>query len=415
MEAAELELPFLAMDDAAFCADPLPHFAAARAAHPWLARSPDGYVITDYFAIRELMRDESKFAMPHRSIVSAMEAEGTPWGEFIVTSIQGQTDDVHKRLRDILQPAFTPRAANRQRALMARVIARLLDQWAPRGAGTLSFDFEEFAASFPITVFCEMIGASPDVVPGIRSSMEAIGVGFSMNRALLPRLQEAIGLMQRFADDLVAARRAGERRHPEPDLLDELIASVDSGKMADSELNNLLIFLFVAGYDTSKNVLTLIMYRMTEEPEVYARCAESVEYCRKVVEEAFRYLNPVTSARAVKQDFTYRDVNFAAGDFLFLPFSMATRDPRAVEDPESFDPERKQTNTHLSFGLGPRICLGRYIALAQIEEGLHLIAQRILNPRMAGPVGWRAFPGTWGLKGLPIEFDAAEQEVQAAE
>ena len=115
MAAAELELPFLAMDDAAFCADPLPHFAAARAAHPWLARSPDGYVITDYFAIRELMRDESKFAMPHRSIVSAMEAEGTPWGEFIVTSIQGQTDDVHKRLRDILQPAFTPRAANRQR------------------------------------------------------------------------------------------------------------------------------------------------------------------------------------------------------------------------------------------------------------------------------------------------------------
>ena len=91
-----------------------------------------------------------------------------------------------------------------------------------------------------------------------------------------------------------------------------------------------------------------------------------------------------------------------------LPFSVATRDPRAVENPEAFDPDRKQTNTHLSFGLGPRICLGRYIALAQIEEGLHLIAQRILHPRLAGEMGWRAFPGTWGIKGLPIEAEALE-------
>ena len=44
-----------------------------------------------------------------------MGARGTPWGNFIVTSIQGQTDDAHKRLRDIVAPAFTPRAANRQR------------------------------------------------------------------------------------------------------------------------------------------------------------------------------------------------------------------------------------------------------------------------------------------------------------
>jgi cytochrome P450 len=415
MEAAELDLPHLPMDDPAFCADPLPHFEAARARHPWLAKSPDGFVITDYFAIRELMRDESKFAMPHHSIVDAMGARGTPWGDFIVTSIQGQTDDAHKRLRDIVAPAFTPRAANRQRELMARVVDRLLDEWAPRGAGTLRFDFEEFSSNFPITVFCEMIGASPDVVPGIRSSMEAIGQGFSMNRELLPKLQDAIGVMWRFAEHLVANRRSGQRRNADPDLLDDLIGAVDSGQMRDEELYNLLIFLFVAGYDTSKNVLTLIMYRMVDEPEIYARCAEDKDYCRKVVEEAFRYLNPVTSARAVTQDFTYRDVHFEAGSFLFLPFSMATRDPRAVENPEAFDPDRKQTNTHLSFGLGPRICLGRYIALAQLEEGLHQIARRILRPRLAGPIGWRPFPGTWGIRGLPIEAEAAGKEAVAAE
>jgi cytochrome P450 len=53
------------------------------------------------------------------------------------------------------------------------------------------------------------------------------------------------------------------------------------------------------------------------------------------------------------------------------------------------------------------MCLGQHIARAQIEEGLHLIAQRLRNPRRAGPSGWRPFFGTWGMRGLPIEFDPA--------
>lgn len=35
----------------------------------------------------------------------------------------------------------------------------------------------------------------------------------------------------------------------------------------------------------------------------------------------------------------------------------------------------------------------------------HLIAQRITNPRPAGEVVWRGFPGVWGIMSLPIEFD----------
>ena len=401
--ASDLDLPFLAMDQPWFAENPFPHFAEARKAHDWLGTSPFGYVVTDYFAMRELMRMEDHFRMPHGDIVRMMGAVGTPWGNFLVESIQGTSDDIHKRLRDALAPAFTPREANRQRGLMAAVIARLLDQWAPRRA----FDFEEFASDFPITVFCEMIGASPDVVPGIRASMEAIGLAFSLDKALLPALQDGVGVMYAFVEELVVARRKGQRPSDERDLLDTLLAARDDGKMSDAELFNLLIFLFVAGYDTSKNVLTLIMYRMIERPDIYTRCAVDKDYCRKVVEETFRYHSVATSPRVVEHELVYRDVLFPKDASIFFPWSVATRDPRAVDDPESFDPLRAQTHGHIGFGLGPRICLGRYIALAQIEEGLHLIAQRILNPRLAGPVGWRPFPGTWGLRGLPIEFDTA--------
>ena len=45
---ATLDLPYLTMEEDSFAADPFPHFAKARAQHPWLARWTLGYVVTDY-------------------------------------------------------------------------------------------------------------------------------------------------------------------------------------------------------------------------------------------------------------------------------------------------------------------------------------------------------------------------------
>jgi cytochrome P450 len=53
------------------------------------------------------------------------------------------------------------------------------------------------------------------------------------------------------------------------------------------------------------------------------------------------------------------------------------------------------------------LCLGQFLARAQMEEGLHLMAQRITDPRPAGEVSWRPFPGVWGVNSLPISFTPA--------
>jgi len=41
----------------------------------------------------------------------------------------------------------------------------------------------------------------------------------------------------------------------------------------------------------------------------------------------------------------------------------------------------------------------------QLEEGLHLIAQRLEHPRIAGNIAWRPFLGAWGFRTLPISFE----------
>jgi cytochrome P450 len=406
----ELALPVLPLEDTGFASDPWPYLAMARAQHPWLATCSHGYVVHQFGAIKDLLWQDDSLQGAPADIVAIMGAEGTEWGRFQKNSLLAQTGAAHQRIRSVLAPAFTPRQANRHRPLMQAVIADLLQEWVPRR----EFDFEEFASNFPIGVMCSLIGASRDVIPELRASMEAFGLSFSMDKGHLPALERAMNQLDQFVQKLVAERRAARLPEGEADLLETLVETQERGDLAERELYDLLIFLFVAGYDTSKNALTLMMSVLIDRPDIYERCAVDQAYCRRVVEENFRYLTTSTIPRTAVRDLEYRNVLIPAGTVLFFPVSISGRDPSAHPDADSFDPERKDVKKHLTFGLGGHICLGQFIARAQIEEGLHQIAQRMKNPHRTGPSTWRPFFGVWGMKGLPIAFDPAPSRQDAA-
>lgn len=408
LQLSELDLHYLGVEQQDFANDPFVQMDAARAVHPWLAKTSFGYIVTQYRAARELIVHEDKLRMGLTEIADHMGAQGTLWGKFIADNIESQTGETHKRLRNAISSFFTPGKLKAHRPMMRQTIAELLDEWTPRG----KFDFEEFISFFPISVMCKLLGASTDVIPRLRDSLEALGLAFSMDRSLLPLLNDSVRILDDFVRDLVAERQANPRTEGQ-DLLDDLLRVTAEGKMDDEELFSLLIFLFGAGYDTSKNVLTMMMKTLVDWPEVYARCAEDPAYCRRVMNETMRWHSPGSSMRHVDQHFTFRDVEFPVGTVIMMPWSILGRDETAVPDPDVFNPDRPEGNPHMAFGAGPHICLGQFVAKAQIEEGLHLIARRIRNPRIAGPWQWRPFPGVWGIRGLPIEFDPAPALAEA--
>lgn len=397
---ADLTLPDLPINEPGFEVDPAARFAAARQQHPWLARAPIGYVVTQYAAAKDLLTLDSQLRIAVDDVIALMHGERSRWGQWQKRNVIVQTGEVHRRVRDVLAPMFTPRAANRHRELMRRVVSTLLDEWAPRQ----QIDFEAFASFFPVTVMCAIIGASPEVLPRLRSSLETLGLSFNLIPGFLPELEKAYEVMESFVVELVADRRAGRRLHAEEDLLDAVVQAAAAGQLSDREIYDLLIFLFAAGYDTSKNVLTLLMHHLIQRPAIYQRCAEDLPYCHKVVEEGLRYTSPSTIPRLAYEDVIYRDVRIPKGSVLFLPVSILGRDPSAFPNPDAFDPDRSQENRHMAFGRGMHICLGQFIARAQLEEGLHLIAQRMQRPTSDGPLGWRPFPGVWGIRGFPISF-----------
>jgi cytochrome P450 len=307
----------------------------------------------------------------------------------------------HDRLRASVAAAFTPRRANGARPLMRQVIGALLDEWAPRGA----FDFADFASYFPITVMCGLLGVPSGPVREIRDALDLQMACMTMDRGLFPQILKAYDLLREFAAGLIADR---ERSGGDDDdlLLDGLIAAKRQGALVGEELRDLLITLLLAGFDTSKNELTLILHALLERPEVYARCAREADYCRSVVQEALRRTSVVSPSRTLFEDVAYEGVLFPAGTYICFALALTGRDPAAFADPMAFTPERARGTRHLAFGRGAHICLGQYLATAQMEEGLHLIAQRILRPRLAGEIAWRPFrSGAWGLKSLPIAFE----------
>jgi cytochrome P450 len=376
----------------------MPYVDAARRDHPWLAKFSQGYVVHGYQAAVDLLADDDHLKPGFGGVVDFYNVRGSMWARFMEEMILSESGPKHARLRASVQSAFTPRQANQLRPMMRRVISDLIDEWAPRG----ELDFAVFASYFPVAVICGVLGVPATAIPQIRTALENQLTSLTLNPEAKPLFMSGWDVLWNFADELVRER---EKLAPDPNsLLDKLIASRHAGKLDDIELRFMILVLVVAGYDTSKNMLSLAMLLLLERPKMYARCAEDRTFCAKVVEEALRHSAITTPYRVVSEEFTYKDFSFPRGAIVVVATSLAGRDPAVYTDPLEFDPERVQTNRHVAFGRGGHICLGQFIARNQLEEGLHLIAQRLHKPKINGEIIWRPFLGAWGLKSLPVAF-----------
>lgn len=71
----------------------------------------------------------------------------------------------------------------------------------------------------------------------------------------------------------------------------------------------------------------------------------------------------------------------------------ANRDPAVYDDPARVDITREGAPPILTFGGGAHYCLGANLARREIAEPLNVLAERLSNPRVAGPVPWKPMAG----------------------
>lgn len=181
----ELDLPHLVIADSAFASDPFPHFRAVRDRHSWLATSDLGYVVHEYKAMHDLRAQDEKLSKSLDKTIEILGLhQGSPLRRWLAEEPFSGPVEMHRHIRGILAKSFTPFYANQMRPLMRQAIARLFEDRVPRK----TFDFEEFASWFPITIMIDMLRAPLERLATSRSDLETMGLLFSLDRDLVAAL-----------------------------------------------------------------------------------------------------------------------------------------------------------------------------------------------------------------------------------
>jgi cytochrome P450 len=180
----------------------------------------------------------------------------------------------------------------------------------------------------------------------------------------------------------------------------------DGDRLSAEDLVMLVEAVLMAGTDTVRNQLACCVALLGAHPDQWALFVDHPELVPLVVEETMRYLGAVAgSLRFASEDIEYRDVLFPAGTLVSISLAGVNRDPDVFVQPDRFDLTRGTEVPQLTFGSGIHYCLGAHLARAELQEALVLIARRMPDLELAGPVEWKPETfGIWGPASLPVRW-----------
>lgn len=374
---------------------------AARAKHPYLARSPLGYSITTHAQSTALLRERRFWsALAYIPQMAGLDPETTGLGGR--PSILSTEGDVHGRLRRLVAPTFTPKAADRLRPFMRGVIERLVD--AVDADGSCDF-MAAVCEPYPIPIICELLGAPAEDWKLFSEWATDLLRIFNMDLVNdLPRIKAARDHLDEYMGALIAERRAA----PRDDLLSDLIAAEEAGdRLTTDELMSMAQAVLVAGTDTTRNQLGCTMALFAQHPEQWRLLVDDPSLAPRAVEESMRYLGAVRgTARIASEDIELDGIRYPQGTFVFPSFVAANFDADVWPDPDRFDITKESAHTpHLTFGSGIHYCLGAWLARAELQEALPVLAARWPDIRLAGDIEWKPPQfGIWGPAVLPLAW-----------
>src|SRR5829696_6674048 len=369
----------------------------------WLARSPLGVFVLDREAAGFFLRTRSA-TFPGMKIAELFEIEEGPLLEEMRRNILNLNGADHRRLRNLVNPAFTPRAADRWRPAMREFLG---ERWgAVRDDGRCDF-VAAFAKPYPSLTIARVMGAPLAEAPRLHHWSNWIQRQFDAPSLVNER---AVLEFYEYAHALLAERR----ERPGEDLLSQLLAAEAEGdRLSEVECVNLVLNVLVGGVDTTQSQLAQGMRLFCEHPEQWELLRAEPELVPAAVEEILRY-EPITpfTARILHEDVELRDVRFPEGTIVMVCAFTANRDLDAASagrgGPEAFDIAADRGRAKpLTFGAGIHFCLGANLARAELGEALAFLSARIERVELDGDPEYGSINGVYGLDALPLRFAPA--------
>ncbi|MFF8020199.1 cytochrome P450 [Streptomyces sp. NPDC007896] len=387
---------------------PLPEFAELRRAEPvrWIPQPAGlaGFQDEGYWAVTR--HADVKYVSTHPEIYSSslntaiirfhehMQRDAIDAQRLILLNMDPPE---HTRVRQIVQRGFTPRAI---RALEERLRSRALAIVEGARAHSGPFDFvTEVACELPLQAIAELIGVPQD---------DRIKIFEWSNKMIAyddPEyaITEEVGAESAAELISYAMNMAADRKQcPAKDIVSTLVAAEDEGNLGSDEFGFFVLMLSVAGNETTRNAITHGMHAFLTHPEQW----ELYKSTRPATtaEEIVRWATPVVSfQRTATQDTELGGKQIKKGDRVGIFYASANHDPEVFENPDAFDITR-DPNPHLGFGGGgPHYCLGKSLAVLEIDLIFHAIADAMPDLTLVGDP--RRLRSAWinGVKELQVD------------
>ena len=399
-DPALLDLPEIDVSDPELHGDAFHELMARTAERSWLARLPIGYAVLDREGAEHFLRTRSA-VFPAQLIVELYGVEPGPLREEIDANVLHVDGERHARLRRLVNPSFTPRAADRWRPAMR---AFLEDLWS-RVDGSSCEAVAALARPYPALTVAALVGAPAEDHERLAHWSAWIqrqfdGPSMTTER---DRIEQAVVEFYDWCLELLERKRA----EPGDDLVSQLIAvEQDGDRLSALELKHLVLDVLIGGVDTTQAQLAHALRLFAQHPEQWELLAREPERVPRAVEEVLRH-EPITpfTARLLTEQVVFRDVAFPAGTLLMVAAVTANRDGAG---PPAFDIAVERPGARLlTFGAGVHHCLGANLARAELEEALAFLAPRMPGLHLDGAVRHGTVQGIYGLEELPVAWDVA--------
>ncbi len=393
---ADLELPEFDYLDEELRGPRFDTAMEALAQRGWLARAGIGVCTLDREAGEFFLRSK-QVAFPGMTIARLFGVEEGPLHEEMVRNILHLEGSDHRRLRNLVNPAFTPRAAARYRPAMRGFLAELWEG-APHELDLV----EVLCKPYPALTIATVMGAPLADAPRLHEWSNWIQRQFDPPSLVADRarIEQAVEEFYAWAGELLSHRRTT----PSDDLISTLIAAeADGDRLSDVELVNLVLNVLVGGVDTTQSQLAQAVRLFAEHPEQWSALrADPEALARPAVDEVLRHA-PITpfTARIVAEELEYRGVTFPVGTVVMVAAHTANRE--GIGDAFDITAERDARRA-LTFGAGIHYCLGANLAKAELEEALVFLAGRVERWELHAEPDYASIQGIYGLDALQVRW-----------
>jgi cytochrome P450 len=402
-------------------ANPYPFFDELRKTP--VARVTDGvYAVTGYEELITLAHDPRVSSDIRRSPLGARPRETTDplvaemiehYGQENSFIMQDPPD--HDRTRRSCMryfgPPHSPNVIPSQEPLCQQIVNDLLD----KAMGKNRIDtVDEFAYPLPVDVICHILGVPLEDEPQFHAWIADTMAGLfdlgpeietEEGRGRRAKGVEASQELKKYIIGLV--ERAANS--PCPGMISQLVNDDGpDGPMSSSEIVNNTILLFVAGHDSTVNLISHCVLTVLRNPWSIELLRSRPDLIPGAIEEVLRLQSSVQffPSRSALADIEIAGTTIPKGSPIFLMYGAANRDPRRFPDPNTFDPQRRD-NEHVGWGRSIHVCFGGPLARLEVNTAFEAFLRRVENPRLVeDPPPYRISQVFRGPRHLRVDFDA---------